>query len=111
MPDNNEIETDSTHLEAIGSPTEIAEKEPSEPTAQAQSKDKSNWFNSIIGTISASASAVGNAAANAGSAIANTAENAVASAGNAIANTAASAGSAIANTAASSPQVRIRKYC
>jgi HJR/Mrr/RecB family endonuclease/uncharacterized protein (DUF697 family) len=109
MPDNNEIETDSTHSEAVPPATEIAEKERSESEVQAEPGDTSNWFGSVFGAVSARASAVGNAATSAGSAIVNTASavgNAATSAGSAIVNTAsavgnatASAGSAIVNTA------------
>jgi HJR/Mrr/RecB family endonuclease/uncharacterized protein (DUF697 family) len=110
MPDNNEIKIDSTHSEAVPPATEIAEtNDRSESEVQAEPGDTSNWFGSVFGAVSASASAVGNAAASAGSAIANTASavgNAAASAGDAIVNTAsavgnvaASAGSTIANTA------------
>jgi uncharacterized protein (DUF697 family) len=129
MPDNNKIETDSSQSESILRATEITEtNDRSEPPAQPEFKDTSNWFGSVVGAFSASASAVGNVAASATSAIANTAsavgnvaasatsavvvnatsavETAAGTAGGAIANTAsavgntaASAASAIANTA------------
>ncbi|MCU0544116.1 MAG: restriction endonuclease [Oscillatoriaceae cyanobacterium Prado104] len=92
MPDDNEIETDSNHSEAIPPAIEITEtNDRSESQAQAASQDTPNWFGSVFGAVSASASAVGNTAASATNAIVNTAS--------AVGNTAASATSAIANTA------------
>jgi HJR/Mrr/RecB family endonuclease/uncharacterized protein (DUF697 family) len=92
MSDNNEIETDSTHSEAMPPATEITENnDRSESEAQAESQDTPNWFGSVFGAVSASASALGNTAASATNAIVNTAS--------AVGNTAASATSAIANTA------------
>ncbi|WP_293360541.1 MULTISPECIES: hypothetical protein [unclassified Microcoleus] len=109
MPDNNEIETDSTHSEAVPPATEIAEKDRSESKVQSEPGDTSNWFGSVFGVVSAKASAVGNVAASAGSTIANTANavgDAAGNAGSAIVNTvssignvAANAGDAIVNTA------------
>jgi HJR/Mrr/RecB family endonuclease/uncharacterized protein (DUF697 family) len=109
MPDNNEIETDSTHSEAVPPATEIVEKDRSESKVQSEPGDTSNWFGSVFGAVSAKASAVGNVAASAGDAIANTANavgDAAGNAGSAIVNTvssignvAANAGSTIANTA------------
>ncbi|MCC3459702.1 MAG: hypothetical protein EAZ60_11725 [Oscillatoriales cyanobacterium] len=111
MPHNNEIKTDSNHSEQVPSVTEVAEtNDRSKSDVQAKPGNKSNWLGSVFGVVSASASAVGNAAGSAGSAIVNTASavgNAAGSAGSAIVvntasavgNAAGSAGSAIANTA------------
>ncbi|UNU25777.1 hypothetical protein [Microcoleus vaginatus] len=110
MLDNNESKRDSTHSEEVLSVTEVSEtKDRSKSEVQAEPGDKSNWFGSMFGAVSASASAWGDAATSAGSAIANTASawgDAAASAGDAIVNTAsavgnaaASAGSVIVNTA------------
>ncbi|MCC3407727.1 MAG: hypothetical protein JGK17_19450 [Microcoleus sp. PH2017_10_PVI_O_A] len=113
MPHNNEIKTDSNHSEQVPSVTEVAEtNDRSKSDVQAKPGNKSNWLGSVFGVVSASASAVGNAAGSAGSAIVNTASavgNAAGSAGSAIVvntasavgNAAGSAGSAIANTTAS----------
>ncbi|MCC3561203.1 MAG: hypothetical protein JGK26_19090, partial [Microcoleus sp. PH2017_27_LUM_O_A] len=110
MPHNNEIKTDSNHSEQVPSVTEVAEtNDRSKSDVQAKPGNKSNWLGSVFGVVSASASAVGNAAGSAGSAIVNTASavgNAAGSAGSAIVvntasavgNAAGSAGSAIANT-------------
>ncbi|TAE80112.1 MAG: hypothetical protein EAZ83_19330 [Oscillatoriales cyanobacterium] len=112
MPHNNEIKTDSNHSEQVPSVTEVAEtNDRSKSDVQAKPGNKSNWLGSVFGVVSASASAVGNAAGSAGSAIVNTASavgNAAGSAGSAIVvntasavgNAAGSAGSAIANTIA-----------
>jgi uncharacterized protein (DUF697 family) len=110
MPNNNEINTDSTHSEQVPSVTEVAEtNDRSKSDVPAKPGNKSNWFGSVFGAVSASASAVGNAAASAGSAVFDTASavgNAAGSAGSAIVNTAsavgnaaASAGSAVFDTA------------
>ena len=107
MLDNNESKRDSTHSQEVLSVTEVAEtKDRSKSEVQAEPGDKSNWFGSVFGAVSARASAVRNAAASAGGTIVNTASvvgNAAGSAGGAIVvNTASAvgnAGSAIVNTA------------
>ena len=110
MLDNNESKIDSTHSQEVLSATEVSEtKDRSKSEVQAEPGDKSNWFGSVFGAVSATASAWGDAATSAGSAVANTASawgDAAASAGDAIVNTAsavgnaaASAGSVIVNTA------------
>ncbi|WP_333125534.1 restriction endonuclease [Microcoleus sp. Pol11C3] len=110
MLDNNESKIDSTHSQEVLSATEVSEtKDRAKSEVQAEPGGKSNWFGSVFGAVSASASAVGNAAASAGSAIVDTASavgNAAGSAGSAIVDTAsavgsvaASAGSAIVDTA------------
>jgi uncharacterized protein (DUF697 family) len=92
MPDNNEINTDSNHLEQVPPATEVAKTiDRSKSDVQAKPEDTSNWFGSVFGVVSARASAVGSAAASAGSAIVDTAS--------AVGNAAASAGSAIVDTA------------
>ncbi len=92
MPDNNEINPDSTQSEEVPSATEVAEtNDRSKSDVQAKPEHTSNWFGSVFGAVSASASAVGNAAASAGSAIVDTAS--------AVGSAAASAGSAIIDTA------------
>jgi uncharacterized protein (DUF697 family) len=107
MLDNNESKIDSTHSQEVLSVTEVAEtKDRSKSEVQAEPGDKSNWFGSVFGAVSATASAWGDAATSAGSAVANTASawgDAAASARDAIVvNTASAvgnAGSAIVNSA------------
>ncbi|MEG4984830.1 restriction endonuclease [Microcoleus sp. BR0-C5] len=110
MLDNNESKIDSTHSQEVLSATEVSEtKDQSKSEVQAKPEDTSNWFGSVFGAVSATASAVGNAAASAGSAIVDTASavgNAAGTAGSAIVDTASavgnaavSAGSAIVDTA------------
>ncbi|MEG4089915.1 restriction endonuclease [Microcoleus sp. Pol12B4] len=92
MLDNNESKIDSTHSPEVLSATEVSEtKDRSKSEVQAKPEDTSNWFGSVFGAVSASASAVGNAAVSAGSAIVDTAS--------AVGSAAASAGSAIVDTA------------
>ncbi|WP_293123859.1 restriction endonuclease [Microcoleus sp. bin38.metabat.b11b12b14.051] len=109
MPNNNETKTDSTHSEQVPSVIEVAEtNDQCKSDVQAKPEDTSNWFGSVFGAVSASASAVGNAAASAGSAVVDTASavgNVAASAGSAIVDTASAVGnaaaSAVGNAAAS----------
>ena len=92
MLDDNEIKNDSTHSEEVPSAIEVAEtNDRPKSDVQAKPEDTSNWFGSVFGVVSASASAVGNATASAGTAIVDTAS--------AVGNVAASAGSAIVDTA------------
>ena len=105
MLDNNESKRDSTHSEEVLSATEVSEtKDRSESEVQAKPGDKSNWFGSLFGAVSATASAVGNA----GSAIVNTASavgNAASSAGGEIVvNTASAVGNAVGNAGSAALQ-------
>ncbi|MCW6049914.1 hypothetical protein K4039_07420 [Lyngbya sp. CCAP 1446/10] len=111
MPDKNKINPDSSDSAELPSATEVAEiSDRPKSDVLAKRGNQSHWFGSVLGAVSTSASAVGNAAGSAGSAIVNTASavgNAAGSAGSAIfvntasavGNAAGSAGSAIVNTA------------
>ena len=109
MLDNNESKKDSTHSEEVLSVTEVSEtKDRSKSEVQAEPGDKSNWFGSVFGAVSASASAVGNAATSAGSAIVDTASavgNAAGTAGSAIVDTASAVGNAAASAGSAAMQV------